>query len=295
MGSGSKTFVARNTTQALAHAKALREGDTLYLLGAIDLTGAIQRGDGITVPPGATLAGIDGATIICEKAPPDGRCHAPVVALADAVVRGLTIIGPNGEEAVDGPLAWGVGLNGPRATIMDCRLSGWSVSAVAVTGNADQAVIRRCWIRDCRKSGHGYGVQVDAGEVLIADCDFDRMRRPIACTGRAGRSYTAVGNRIGPTRSLDAFDVHADPVSGEFAGEWFRITRNRIEGTNWGMHIGAVPRQPELCAFAWNNMPELSDPKAVVRQAAGKRMVLGKNWLGGKLSTITATAPEARP
>lgn len=214
-------FVVSTRYELLAALAGAPPGAVVYVEdGAeIDLTGSlnVQIPEGVTLASGRGKAGSEGALLFAignrtfASTPHLLRASGPGVR-----VTGLRIRGPDPHVGVSSyglPNSRGISCFGHDFLEVDnCELWGWSHAAIFLS-NSEHAYIHHNYIHHNLRKGLGYGVSHDWASVsLIEGNYFDANRHSIAGSGRAGQSYEARYNIVGPCAySMEgghSFDMH---------------------------------------------------------------------------------------
>jgi len=111
--------------------------------------------------------------------------------------------------------------------IENCELSGWTHTAILITGK--NAKIIYSYIHHNRRHGLGYGINVDGGSATIEGNLFDYNRHSIASTGVRGSSYTVEYNVFLENGTSHVIDVHGGKDRKDntnIAGDYFIVANN---------------------------------------------------------------------
>ncbi|TQQ79339.1 hypothetical protein EGH24_11960 [Halonotius terrestris] len=211
-------IVVRTHSEFVDGLSAASAGDIVYVAGGT----SIELGDRTyEIDDGVTLAsdrGIDGAA--------GGRLHTdyePGELLrlrGDARLTGLRVEGPHPGDDWSGDYAHGVQLRG-ACEVDNCDIWGFAYSGIDVD-EGDGAHIHHNVIRECNKSGLGYGVAANSGTPVIEYNYFNYNRHSVATSGD-NPGYICRYNHFGPTEVMHNIDAH-DP-----AGDRYEIHNNVVE------------------------------------------------------------------
>jgi len=285
-------FRVRTAAELIAALGKAAAGQVVYVLdeAKIDLTPLVREKKLVPeIPGGVTLAsgrgrdGSAGGLIFSDELKTN-----PLFQIAGQGVRitGLRIRGPDPEirekelrrRLREGgrkgyyafPTSDGIRCSHARLEVDNCELSGWSHAAVYLL-KAAGAHMHHNHIHHCQRLGLGYGVCLNEADALIEANLFDYCRHHIAGTGRAGTSYEARYNLVGPHANSHSFDMHGgrDRKDGtDVAGTWIRIHHNTFRA----VHVPAVVirGRPEKLAEIHHNWFLHAKPSSAVRQTNAK-------------------------
>jgi len=212
--------LVHNDVEFVAAIAALHSGDTIRLLGSIDLPAnvfnlQITAAD-ITIVGGQSepTSGIEPRPEIrckvAEWAAPDTASLLVLTNAARVKFLNVGIKGGYAETAIltPGRRRGAVRIqSGSSIELCNCTLTGWPFYGVRVDPNAS-AMISNCDIRSCRQDGLGYGVAVYGGNATIEYCVFKACRHAIAASAADTGTYVARHNQIFMTDPHHAVDVH---------------------------------------------------------------------------------------
>ena len=241
---------ADELVDALAKAKP---GQVVYVAddAELDFTVRVKAQQfAIEVPAGVTLAGgrgvngSQGGLIYSDEfeTRPLIRCLGENVRITGLRIRGpdpkmrwneltrLLTLGGH-ELYYKFPTSDGVQTDFAGLEVDNCEISGWSHAGVNV--RKGKAHVHHNYIHHCARRGLGYGVALDAAEVLIEYNVFDYCRHSVACTGVPEASYEARHNIVEEHGILSSFDMHGgrDRKDGtNIAGRWISIHHNTCKG-----------------------------------------------------------------
>ena len=161
----------------------------------------------------------------------------------------------------------------------NCELWGWSHAAIYAKSSKDHR-IHHNYIHLNRRTGLGYGVVLDAAEVLIDSNRFDQNRHHIAGTGKPGTSYEASYNLVLNPAGSHHFDMHGGRDRGDgtnIAGDVISIHHNTF----------AVAR---FAAFLLRGIPQ-AGAKVYLNKFAHSRQAEAVRQINatGNLSVFTNT------
>jgi hypothetical protein len=254
-------------------------GEVVFLPGdaEIDMTGRPE----LRIPSGVTLAstrGRDGSTGACLVS---RALDTPgMLATGGDCVRitGLRLVGPYPLRDRIGLSANGVGTAHFGTEIDNCELTGFSVAAIRVGAGGSRAYVHHCHIHHNQQNGLGYGVSVNAGDVLVEASLFDWCRHHIASSGSPGSGYEARYNVCLENANGHLFDMHGGRDRGDgtdIAGDWMNIHHNTFLCTLLSVGIRGVPSQG---ARIHHNRFANPDPANIVRTTGNTRVY--RNRLG---------------
>ena len=271
------TVVVESFEQLEVAFESARPGDVVYVAdhAAIDMTGR-----SLCIPGGVTLAsgrGRDGSagalfySTETETTPIFRACGS------DVRVTGLRMLGndpsqcpPEYPNACQGPLGTNCRDCMPRSTGISCRehdrlevdnceLSGWTASAISVTGSVDNYVHHN-HIHHTQRQGLGYGVVLGRiadlpTTVLVEWNRFDYNRHAIAASGELAQDYEARNNLVLHHANGHVFDVHGQNENTDDGTPWaggdIRIHHNTVMVPDYRSVV--IRGRPHVGAWVWNN------------------------------------------
>jgi len=205
----------------------------------------------------ASDRGIDGAA--------GGLLHtdeepSKLIELGDgARLTGLQLRGPHPGDDWGGDYAHGVELHG-TGEVDNCEIWGFAYAGVDVD-SGDGAHIHHNVIRECNKSGLGYGVSASSGTPVIEYNYFNYNRHSVATTGE-NPGYVLRYNHFGPKEVMHNIDAHHP------AGERYEIHNNIVEtvrrewdnNLNHAVNIRGVPDELATITDNWFFNDNAPDP-----------------------------------
>ena len=226
-GSGYENTVAQSEADAVVRSRSelidalssASSGDIVYVPGGT----SISMGDrGYHVPSGVTLAsdrGIDGSqgALLSTEYEPDELIYLH----GSARLTGIRVRGPHpgadfgGSSSAGGAETFGAG------EIDNCEVWGFSHHGIQADSGTG-AHFHHNVIRDCNKSGLGYGITADSGMSVIEYNYFNFNRHSIATTGD-NPGYVCRYNHFGPETTDHVIDVHRGD------GREYQIHNNVVE------------------------------------------------------------------
>ena len=281
---------------ALTEAQA---GQTVFIPGDIelDLTARIYIEKLVLeVPPGVTLASDRGRNGSAGALLTSDALATPMMirpAGADVRITGLRLRGPNPKQYLDHhrrsfaegrgheyycklPTSAAIVTDHDRLEVDNCEISGFSHGGIYLAGGAGHHV-HHTFIHHCQYQGLGYGIVLDAAEVLIEYNLFSFNRHSIAGTGRPGSGYEA-SNNVELGTSSHCFDMHGGRDRGDgtdIAGTAIRIHHNTFRARTTPVVIRGVPE--DVCDVHHNWFPQHGPGDAV---HAGQRTQVHDNAHG---------------
>lgn len=211
-------------------------GDVIFIGGrdSIDLTGINE----INIKSGVTLASDRGyeksfGALIYTT---DKEGAYPFFLLKNPNVRitGLRIQGPDpriGDEAWAEPNSIAIRCsNTYNIEIDNCEIYAFSHAGINATNGSRNINVHHNFIHHCRRTGLGYGININGSQVLVEANIFQSNRRSIAGTGVPGTSYHARLN-IGMSNDgySHSFDMHACGEGSNCQGKYLQVAGDSIK------------------------------------------------------------------
>jgi hypothetical protein len=284
------TVVVETFEELEASFESARPGDVIYLAdhARIDMTGR-----SLCIPGGVTLAsgrGRDGSagglfySTVTETTPILRVCGS------DVRVTGLRMQGsdpsqcpPEYPDNCEGPLGVNCRDCMPRSygiscrehdhlEIDNCEISGWTASAISVTGSVDNHVHHN-HLHHTQRQGLGYGVVLGRiadlpTTVLVEWNRFDYNRHAIAASGEMVQDYEARNNLVLHHANGHVFDVHGQNENTDDGTPWaggdIRIHGNTVMVPDYRSVV--IRGRPHVGAWIWNNCLAPATPDDAVLQ-----------------------------
>lgn len=213
-------YVANSVSDLRNQLDAASSGDVVYVEGSATL----DLGSNVFgIDSGVTLAsdrGIDGAAgaLLRTDSEPDQLFEME----QGSRLTGLRLEGPHpgGDTSGDGS-ARAVLVSGNDVEIDNCDVSAFSYAGIYVNGGDGH--VHHNVIRECNKSGLGYGISMVSGNPVIEFNYFDFNRHSVATDG-SHYGYVCRYNHFGPDLTSHVIDMH-DP-----AGARYEVHNNVVQG-----------------------------------------------------------------